>query len=250
LGKYYLYFAHHQGEFIRLAYANRLGGDWTVYAPGVLHLRETACSGHIASPDVHVDEKNRSIRLYFHGIHAGEQVTFLAVSRDGLHFAARSEVLGPFYFRVFTHDGWHYAIAKRHNVGGLLLRSRDGLSRFEPGQQLLPRMRHAAVRKRGDRLQIFFSRAGDAAERILFSHMSLTPDWKTWQTTDAVTVLEPQLDYEGATLPLEPSRPGAVHRPVRQLRDPAFYGEDGKAFLLYAVAGERGIAIAEIIEDH
>src|ERR1035437_7768516 len=31
LGRYYLYFAHHAGKFIRLAYANQLSGPWTVY---------------------------------------------------------------------------------------------------------------------------------------------------------------------------------------------------------------------------
>jgi hypothetical protein len=30
------------------------------------------------------------------------------------------------------------------------------------------------------------------------------------------------------------------------LRDPAIYEENGRTFLLYAVAGESGIAIAEV----
>ncbi len=33
---------------------------------------------------------------------------------------------------------------------------------------------------------------------------------------------------------------------VNQLRDPAIYEEDGRVYLLYAVAGESGIAIAEL----
>jgi hypothetical protein len=37
--------------------------------------------------------------------------------------------------------------------------------------------------------------------------------------------------------------------PVRQLRDPAIYQEDGRTYLLYSVAGEHGIAIAELLED-
>ncbi|MEZ4833868.1 MAG: hypothetical protein R2873_18115 [Caldilineaceae bacterium] len=67
LGRYYLYFGHHQGEFIRLAYADDLAGPWTVYAPGTLALDETPCHGHIASPDVHVDDANRRIVMYYHG---------------------------------------------------------------------------------------------------------------------------------------------------------------------------------------
>jgi hypothetical protein len=33
---------------------------------------------------------------------------------------------------------------------------------------------------------------------------------------------------------------------VNQLRDPAVFDENGRTFLLYAVAGESGIAIAEV----
>src|SRR5262249_23989987 len=36
LGRYYAYFAHHKGRFIRLAYADAVGGPWKVYEPGVL----------------------------------------------------------------------------------------------------------------------------------------------------------------------------------------------------------------------
>ena len=41
LGKYYLYFSHHKGEFIRMAYADLLEGPWTVYEPGVLSLQQS-----------------------------------------------------------------------------------------------------------------------------------------------------------------------------------------------------------------
>jgi hypothetical protein len=33
---------------------------------------------------------------------------------------------------------------------------------------------------------------------------------------------------------------------VNQLRDPAIFEEDGRVYLLYSVAGEAGIGIAEI----
>jgi hypothetical protein len=65
-----------------------------------------------------------------------------------------------------------------------------------------------------------------------------------------VEILEPERDYEGALLPLEPSWSGAVHGPVRQLRDPAIYEQDGSVCLLYSVAGESGIAIAELADDN
>lgn len=38
LGHYYLYFAHHNGDYIRLAYADDLAGPWTMHEPGVLPL--------------------------------------------------------------------------------------------------------------------------------------------------------------------------------------------------------------------
>src|SRR5262245_36697016 len=34
LGRYYLYFAHHMGGFIRLAYADSIAGPWKIYDPG------------------------------------------------------------------------------------------------------------------------------------------------------------------------------------------------------------------------
>jgi len=33
---------------------------------------------------------------------------------------------------------------------------------------------------------------------------------------------------------------------VNQLRDPAVFEEDGRVFLVYAVAGESGLGIAEL----
>jgi hypothetical protein len=39
---------------------------------------------------------------------------------------------------------------------------------------------------------------------------------------------------------------GGEDEPVRQLRDPAIFTEDGRTYLLYSVAGESGIAIAEL----
>jgi hypothetical protein len=65
-----------------------------------------------------------------------------------------------------------------------------------------------------------------------------------------VVVLEPELPYEGGDLPRQPSKRGLVMEPVCQLRDPAIFHEDGRTYLLYAVAGEHGIAIAEIKASH
>jgi hypothetical protein len=61
-----------------------------------------------------------------------------------------------------------------------------------------------------------------------------------------LTVLAPQESYEGAELALAPSRSGPAPGRVRQRRDPGIFQEAGKTWLLYSVAGESGIAMAEL----
>lgn len=266
LGRYYLYFAHHEGRYIRLAYADALTGPWTVHEPGTLRLEQTRCNDlpdpdmvsymHVASPDVHVDADERRIRMYFHcnvflGGDPGSrdrypQVTLVATSGDGVHFDARREVLGRPYFRVVRWRGWHYALG----MPGVFYRSRDPLSGFERGPTLFTRdMRHSALMVRDDRLLVFYTVVGQNPERILLSEIDLGRDWMEWEESEPVVVLEPEAEWEGADLPAEPSTRGAADGPVRQLRDPALFHEAGRTYLLYSVAGEQGIAIARLRWD-
>ena len=274
LGQYYLYFADHKGSYIRLAYADALAGPWTVYVPGSLQLEESrflndprdvspamrvqlaaraapgsdflreATTPHIASPDVHVDDTNELIVMYFHGLEGpGLQVSRVATSRDGIHFEAGPEVLGRSYMRVFRHRGMTYAMA----MPGGFYRSRDGFTAFEEGPLLFNAdMRHAALLKRGEMLYVFWTQAGHAPERILLSIVDLADDWTRWRETQSTEVLRPEREWEGARATVEPSLRGPVHGRVNQLRDPAIYVEGGRVFLLYAVAGESGIALAEV----
>ncbi len=277
LGKYYLYFADHKGRYIRLAYADDLRGPWRVYEPGTLQLADSyfltapppappeemarlragwdstkwshdllteATTPHIASPDVHVDSARRQIVMYYHGLEAlGRQVTRVATSVDGIHFRARPEVLGRTYMRTFEHGGYMYAMA----MPGQFYRSRDGLSGFEEGPKLFEaNMRHAALLKRGDTLYVFWTRVGDAPERILVSTIALSGDWTTWKAGAPAEVLRPERDWEGADAPRVASIRSTAYGQVNQLRDPAVYEEDGRVYLLYAVAGESGIALAEL----
>lgn len=264
LGRYYLYFAHHRGAFIRLATADRLEGPWRARDGGVLPVAQSTCLDHVASPDVHVDDERRQIRLYFHGVvhhpegvpdpHANPmdatrpfvQRSKLAVSRDGLSFAVRDEVLGPSYFRVFRHGGFHYAFA----MPGIVYRSRDGVSGFERGPQLFgDEQRHLAVRVRGDRLDVFYTNAGDRPERILHCTIDLEDDWHAWRPTAPRELLRPERPWEGAARPLVASQRGLAPGPVHQLRDPAVFEESGRSHLVYAVAGEQGLALARLVED-
>jgi hypothetical protein len=61
-------------------------------------------------------------------------------------------------------------------------------------------------------------------------------------------VLSPERSYEGADLPLEVSRPDEAPGRVRQLRDPAIFREHRRTYLVYSIAGESGLAVAELSE--
>lgn len=260
LGRFYLYFAHHQGGYIRLAYAEEVTGPWAIYTPGTLHLDQTCCHGHIASPDVHVDEANQRLIMYFHGPYltqdeiardslaqrhpvTGGQRSFVATSTNGINFRPSHEVLGSSYFRVFEWRGMTYALG----MPGIFFRSRDGLSNFKKGPTLFKdNMRHAALLLRNDRLYVFCTEAGACPEHILVSQIELDTEWMEWSASDPMSLLFPEKDYEGGNLPLKPSARGAIHEPVHQLRDPSVFEEKGRTFLLYSVAGEQGIALAEL----
>ena len=66
-----------------------------------------------------------------------------------------------------------------------------------------------------------------------------------WRPSEPVEVLAPEEDYEGVNGPHVASRGGAIHQPAWQLRDPAIFEEAGKTYMLFSVAGEHGIAMAE-----
>ena len=187
LGRYYLYFADHRGLYIRLAYAEYLAGPWTMHEPGTLQIEQshfpTTCPScaadspnpagayaHVASPDVHVIDERQEIVMYVHGWERGPQVTRAAVSKDGLHFEGRPEILGRPYFRAFQQDGYWYALA----MPGVMYRSRDGLTGFEEGPSLFnPNLRHSALLKRGNRLFVFWTERGDAPERVWLASIDL-----------------------------------------------------------------------------
>lgn len=250
LGRYYLYFAHHQGTYIRLAYSDSPEGPYTTHEPGVLDLADSFAADHIASPDVHVDHQRRQIVMYYHGRKSVEtpgQETRVAISTDGVDFKARPEVLGAPYFRVFRHGGKHYAIG----MPGILYRSIDGRSGFKRGPQILPgNTRHVAVLLRGDVLTIFYTLIGETPpERILAADVDVSGDWGDWSgrsVENSRELLRPEHDWEGANEPVLPSERGIIKPAVNQLRDPCIFEDGDATYLLYAVAGERGIAIARL----
>lgn len=287
LGKYYLYFAHHNGKYVRLAYADDLAGPWQMHAPGVMKLEEQrAVKGHVASPEVVVDEARRQIVLFYHGNHPekkpsaervpGEetpQLTAAAMSPDGLHFMATNVVVGPAYLRVFHHRDRWYAL---NHSGELRVADRlgapfvpvaqvigpdiedavDPARRGEPGATPADQrpsngpfrysIRHIGTDVWRDRLIVYFSCAGHRPERILATVVDLVGPPEQWRARGVVEVLRPERVWEGSTLPLGYSRGGVTRERVNQLRDPAVFREGEAAWLIYSVAGENGLGLARL----
>lgn len=134
--RYYLYFAHHKGRYLRLAWAEKVTGpyhlvqDSPLYGTkenAVFHLDsetwpigKTSIRGHVASPIVIVDDEHKEFKLYFHaptrlnstGKNIGQK-TFFATSENGLDFKENVAecYLGDFYFSPFEKDGRWYAFA-------------------------------------------------------------------------------------------------------------------------------------------
>ena len=257
LGSYYMYFAHHQGSFIRLAYADDLHGPWTVHWPGSLKLHQTKpFTGHIASPDVHVDTGKKQFRMYFHGsvkylsrdkiVNRSRQRTGVAFSTNGIDFAGNRKILGIYYFRVFKRGDYYYSIDR----DGVIARSKDGVSRFEYSKnRLIPGMRHCVVMQKNDKLLVFYSRDGDKPERIKMVSVKMTDNWEEWISSEPIEVIRPETEYEGVNYPLKASGGGKATK-VQELRDPAIFEEDGKIYLFYSIAGEMGIALAELVLEY
>ncbi len=152
LGRYYLYFAHHKGTFIRMAYADDLKGPWKIYEPGVLDVKDSAfyrlqpdlsSSGpnyytHIASPEVVLDDAHKRFVMLVHGWFTdgkrwpgdpkeaarwvqengyGQQ-TQTATSTDGLHFIAQPGItMRTSYARLFRWHGTWYTMARLGVLG-------------------------------------------------------------------------------------------------------------------------------------
>ena len=86
---FHMYFGHHKGKSLRLAYADRLEGPWAMHSDPIIPLVDSlfesedptltspdwvdALGGdylhaHVALPDAHIDEPNRRIVMYYHGL--------------------------------------------------------------------------------------------------------------------------------------------------------------------------------------
>ena len=257
LGNYYLYFSHHRGTSLRLAWADQLTGPWHLQLDGVMHIQDWHPFGdHLASPDVHVDEQNRLIIMFFHSVDkiSGKQLTFFARSRDGFSFDCEQSPVADFYLKIVKwRDTW-IGMSK----GGVMYISAGALPKLErlpkPAFRMKDPMgdapgdvRHVALDVRENILRIYYSRVGDSPESILRSQIDLNAPMHSWRAKGAELVLKPETEWEGATLPVTRSRRGAARRPENALRDPAIYKEGDLAYLFYCGAAETNIGLAALV---
>lgn len=302
---YYCYFAHHDGQYIRMAWASEIEGTWHLYQTGseiepgdrgVLDLGNDVISldngivipnNHLASPDVHVDDENQRIIMYFHsggpltidGTEYSTQRTFVSYSPYGLDFYDQIQpvLLGRSYFRVFEHENELYALG---NSGDPYQATdindpwtappgfdftqklwtehpdnpfQDDINYIGGFSESELRVRHTSVRKVDDELHVFYSRRGDLLENIQMSKINLSvDDWEDWDATyPPAEILVSAPGWEGGDLTPAPSETSAAPEDVNQLRDPyVFTDKDGSLYLFYAGRGENAIGLAKLQEAH
>lgn len=137
--KYYMYFAHHKGAYIRMAWSRSIEGPWSLYQTGKgasigdrgvldhgnkyieLDNGIRIQDNHLASPHVIVDDEHQRIVMYFHtgsstyvkGERFKLQYAYVSTAPYGLEFYEGIEpvVLGRFYFHVFEYDKELYAFS-------------------------------------------------------------------------------------------------------------------------------------------
>lgn len=71
LSEYYLYFASHRGQYIRLAHSDDLAGPWTVHEGGVLHIDETPFPSATVTSSVRDRSRLLALTKPFHSFGKG-----------------------------------------------------------------------------------------------------------------------------------------------------------------------------------
>ncbi|MGD1093174.1 MAG: hypothetical protein ABSB35_14430 [Bryobacteraceae bacterium] len=127
MGRYYLYFAHHRGDHIRMAYADHLSGPWKIYDRGVLDVRDTefyrpqpdpplslykgfdvynTLYTHVASPEVYIDEEHKRLVMFVHGLYtAGKK---WPVEPKEASQWLRDNSFGQYTQTIVSRDGIHF----------------------------------------------------------------------------------------------------------------------------------------------
>ena len=246
LGKYYLYFGHHKGTYIRMAYSNNITGPYTLYKPGVLDIKNTPGYDHLASPDVIIDYQNKRLVLYYHCVFNNNitpQSTFYAYSNNGLDFISEKvNILYP-YFRYFSYLDCEYGLAMYYLKSSIILK-KNGNS-YEEFSKLLPNSRHTSVIVIGSKIFIAYTIVGDCPEHIYFCQIT-NFEKNNVKTSDKISLVKPEFNFEHNDQKPIISSYGAVYQKVNQLRDPYIFIDNNDLYLFYTVCGEKGIAVCKI----
>jgi hypothetical protein len=285
-GTFHMYFAHHKGRSIRMAWADDLAGPWRMHPDPVLALADSLFEpedpppdpalpqpdwvaglkgdylyAHIASPDVHIDAASRARKgrlvMYYHGLlRDGDQQSRVAFNDDGLTFTPRAPLIGPPYMRAARLNGVMYLSM----WAGQLAQARDWTGPFDLApMEILPpyltggtdpktgrQIRHGHLFAHQGRLHMTVSRIGDAPEALLHCEVVPADSWTDWRFGPVREMLRAAPGWEGGDLPVQTSEMGTAMDRVNELRDPALFLDQGQVYLAYCGGGESGIGIARI----
>ena len=237
LGRYYMYFAHHRGSYIKLAYSNNLLGTWNIYQKGVLDINQINGIDHIASPEIYF--KNNKIVMIYHSVYDKEsQLSSSAISDDGINFIPDQEKFALFYFRRFVYKGKVFGVAKNNSKYGCIYKLINGKY-----QILNPRfifnMRHCSILVRKNLVYCYYTKIGDCPERVMKCKINMS----TLKPYCISEVFRPLCGWEGSEEPIKKSKFDMVEKKVHQIRDPYVYRESKINYIFYTVQGENGISV-------
>lgn len=180
IGKYYLYFSHHRGRYIRIAYSQNVTGPYSLLSGGAVINISTPVS-HLASPDVHINHPAKTITMYFHTLDKTSiygQLTQAFISYDGIHFQPHSSDIARYYFRRFQVLRDIFAIAPSNMGRDFTLLHRPGRSesyRVSSNRTFFPLARHVFPHPvRFNAIVALYSVLFDAPERIYCSRVNIT----------------------------------------------------------------------------
>jgi hypothetical protein len=261
--QYVLYFAHHSGNFIRVATSKNIYGDWTFPNLEILKIENfNEIHDHIASPEVFLDQESKTLNLFFHSRVPGsrEQQTFLATSKDGVSFDLKPMIsFLPFYLRVCVHNGGVFGVTKGGNffshIGSDFSNGWRYLDNIDsPGLEFEKfnyfnengNMRHLHIVSHKETLLVFYTRIGDAPERIYAKSLKVHPDNSHLEISEEIEVMRPQIAFECQTASITKSQPGLSETFELAFRDPFVFTENELNLLFYSYGGESGIAVCQI----
>lgn len=256
---YILYFADHHGDYIKLAVSKTPTGPFLRIRFWGLHLVWSPLQdrkNHSASPEVFEIGKRRYLLTHSPSRNLGKQVTYVSRLYLGLICLRTKTTILPSYTRLFFRNGKTYAVT----IGGEIfsvnptdwscsripLEKSMALTYESPDCPIM--IRHCHVVEHLGEFIMFFSRTGDAPERILASILNFDSA-ESAVLGRPLTVLRPKENFEGANLPITPSKKGKAKTREHALRDPYVLLGEQETYLYYSVAGEKGVAVSVIELD-